>query len=59
MVIGEVEDGGTITDPLAGRRRPAPGSTSGFGLWLAHQVCDLVQVRSTADGTLVRLRVST
>ena len=58
-VIGEVEDGGTITDPLAGRRRPAPGSTSGFGLWLAHQVCDLVQVRSTADGTLVRLRVST
>ncbi len=57
-LIGEVEDSGTITDPLAGRRRPAPGSTSGFGLWLAHQVCDLVQVRSTTAGTLVRLRVS-
>ncbi|MDP9184757.1 MAG: sensor histidine kinase [Actinomycetota bacterium] len=57
-VIGEVEDEGTITDPLAGRRRPAPGSTSGFGLWLAHQLCDLVQVRSTPSGTIVRLRVA-
>ena len=57
-VIGEVEDTGSITDPLAGRRRPPPGSTSGFGLWLAHQLCDLVQIRSTSSGTTVRLRVA-
>lgn len=56
-LIAEVEDSGRITDPLAGRRRPAPGSTSGFGLWLAHQLCDLVQIRSTPAGTIVRLRV--
>jgi anti-sigma regulatory factor (Ser/Thr protein kinase) len=57
-VLCEVEDPGTIEDPLAGRRRPAPGSTSGYGLWLAHQLCDLVQVRSVPTGTLVRLRVA-
>jgi len=56
-LIGEVEDAGTISDPLAGRRRPPAGATSGFGLWLAHQVCDLVQVRSTPTGTVVRVRV--
>jgi len=56
-LMGEVEDGGTISDPLAGRRRPPPGATSGFGLWLAHQLCDLVQVRSTPTGTIVRVRV--
>jgi anti-sigma regulatory factor (Ser/Thr protein kinase) len=57
-LIGEVQDDGTISDPLAGRRRPPAGATSGFGLWLAHQVCDLVQVRSTPTGTLVRVRVA-
>jgi anti-sigma regulatory factor (Ser/Thr protein kinase) len=57
-VVGEVEDTGTISDPLAGRRRPLPGSKSGFGLWLAHQICDLVQIRSTPTGTLVRLRIA-
>ena len=57
-LIALVEDTGRIEDPLVGRRRPAAGATSGFGLWLAHQLCDLVQVRSTGTGTLVRLRVS-
>jgi anti-sigma regulatory factor (Ser/Thr protein kinase) len=57
-LVAQVEDAGRIEDPLVGRRRPAAGATSGFGLWLAHQLCDLVQVRSTGSGTVVRLRVS-
>ena len=34
--------------PLAGRRRPAPSEPDDRGLWLANQLCDLVQVRSPA-----------
>ena len=30
---------------------------SGFGLWLANQLCDLVQIRSFADGSVVRLHL--
>jgi hypothetical protein len=28
-----------------------------MGIWIANQVCDLVQVRSTASGTTVRLHL--
>jgi anti-sigma regulatory factor (Ser/Thr protein kinase) len=43
---------------LAGRIRPGPDQSSGFGLWLANQLCDLVQVRSLPSGTVVRLHAS-
>jgi anti-sigma regulatory factor (Ser/Thr protein kinase) len=54
MLVCEVRDRGRIADPLAGRRRPDPESEGGWGLWIVNQVCDLVQVRSGADGTVVR-----
>ena len=54
--VCQIEGAGTFTDPLAGRRRPAPEATGGRGLWLANQLCDLVQLRNTTTGTLVRLR---
>ena len=57
-VVCEVRDAGRIEAPLVGRHRPAPTQTSGFGVWLANQVCDLVQVRSFADGSVVRLHMS-
>src|SRR5205085_148847 len=41
----EVRDGGRIDDPLAGRRRPSMDRAGGRGLWLIHQLCDLVQIR--------------
>lgn len=56
-VVCEVRDGGRIRDPLAGRARPASSQEGRIGLWLVHQLCDLVQVRSSPDGTVVRLRV--
>jgi anti-sigma regulatory factor (Ser/Thr protein kinase) len=46
-LVVEVEDGGLIDDPLAGRRRPDPAQVGGWGLWLANQLCDLVQVRAS------------
>jgi anti-sigma regulatory factor (Ser/Thr protein kinase) len=52
-VIFEVEDAGHIADPLVGRRRQAMG-TGGLGLWMVNQLCDLVEVRTSAGGTTVR-----
>ena len=57
-VVCEVADHGRITDPLIGRRRPDGGHAGGRGLWLANRLCDLVQVRSGEQGTVVRLHVT-
>ena len=54
-LVCEVADRGTIGDPLVGRRLPDPHREGGFGHWIANQLCDLVQVRSSARGTVVRL----
>jgi anti-sigma regulatory factor (Ser/Thr protein kinase) len=56
-LVADVSDDGRLSDPLAGRRRPGKGRQGGYGLWLTHQVCDLVQVRSSEAGTTVRAHV--
>jgi anti-sigma regulatory factor (Ser/Thr protein kinase) len=55
-LVCEVSDQGHITAPLAGRVRPAPDAGHGAGLWVANQLCDLVQIYSSARGTTVRVR---
>jgi anti-sigma regulatory factor (Ser/Thr protein kinase) len=54
-VVCEVSDDGTFDEPLAGRRRPGLDWTSGRGVWLMNQVCDLVEIRPSDMGTIVRL----
>jgi len=54
----EFEDEGTVAEPLVGRLRPTETQPSGRGLWLANQLCDLVQIRSSASGTVVRLQTA-
>jgi anti-sigma regulatory factor (Ser/Thr protein kinase) len=56
-VVCELSDPGHIEDPLAGRRRPVPGSPGGHGLWITHQACDLVELRSGPRGTTIRLHM--
>jgi anti-sigma regulatory factor (Ser/Thr protein kinase) len=56
-LVAEVRDRGRITDPLAGRARPEKNQLGGYGLWLANQLCDLVQVRAYATGGAVRLHM--
>jgi anti-sigma regulatory factor (Ser/Thr protein kinase) len=56
-VVCEVRDRGHITQPLIGREEPAAGQVGGHGVWLANLVCDLVQVRSSEDGSTVRLKM--
>jgi anti-sigma regulatory factor (Ser/Thr protein kinase) len=55
-LLVELEDEGTVAEPLVGRLRPSVTQESGRGLWLANQLCDLVQIRSGAQGTVVRLQ---
>jgi anti-sigma regulatory factor (Ser/Thr protein kinase) len=56
-LICQIEDSGHIIDPLAGRRRQPPDSPGGHGLWLVNLVCDLVQRRSSAAGTVTRMHM--
>ena len=56
-LLCEVRDPGRIEDPLVGRRRPRSDQLAGRGLWLVNQLCDLVQIRSGADGTAIRVRM--
>jgi anti-sigma regulatory factor (Ser/Thr protein kinase) len=58
-VVFELRDDGRIEEPLVGRECPEPDQIGGHGLWLANQVCELVQIRSSADGTVVRLHAAT
>jgi len=58
-VLCEFADRGRITGPaLLGREMPNVRQESGRGLWLVNQLCDLVQIRSGAMGTVIRLHMS-
>jgi anti-sigma regulatory factor (Ser/Thr protein kinase) len=56
-LVCDVTDGGRIESPLVGRSRPAPTEVEGRGLWLVNELCDLVQIRSSASGSVVRLHI--
>jgi anti-sigma regulatory factor (Ser/Thr protein kinase) len=58
-LVCEVRDGGHFDDqPLVGRERPTLEQVSGRGLWMANQLCDLVQIRSFPTGTVVRVHLA-
>ncbi|MEU3553279.1 sensor histidine kinase [Streptomyces fragilis] len=55
-LVCEFRDAGYIENPLTGRLRPNARQNGGRGLWLVHQLTDLVEIRSSPDeGTTVRL----
>jgi anti-sigma regulatory factor (Ser/Thr protein kinase) len=56
-LVCEVRDSGHIHEPLIGREEPAAGQVGGHGVWLVNLVCDLVQVRSSEDGSAVRMKM--
>jgi anti-sigma regulatory factor (Ser/Thr protein kinase) len=55
-VVCQLHDSGIVTDPLAGRWRPAD-RPSGQGLWVVNQLCDLVELRTGSGGTVVRMHM--
>jgi anti-sigma regulatory factor (Ser/Thr protein kinase) len=57
VFVAEVRDRGSIDRPLAGREPPLPGQIGGHGLWLVNQLCDLMQMRTFASGSVVRVHM--
>lgn len=56
-LLCEIHDPGHIEDPLPGRVQPPPAAGGRRGLWLANQLCELVQIRTAGDGTTIRMGV--
>lgn len=56
-LLCEMHDTGQIEAPMVGRIRPSPEAHSGRGMWLVNQLCDLVQIRSAAAGSVVRVHM--
>ena len=56
-ITAEVADTGTAHLPFPGMVAPAATGVRGRGLWLASELCDVLQVWSDAGGTVVRLRM--
>jgi anti-sigma regulatory factor (Ser/Thr protein kinase) len=56
-LVCEVRDHGHIIQPLIGRQEPVLGQLGGHGIWLVNLVCDLVQVRSSTEGSTVRMKM--
>jgi len=53
----EVRDAGHFDKPLVDRDIAGADAYGSRGLWLANQLCDLVQIRTLPDGTVVRLHM--
>ena len=54
-LVCQLDDAGIIDDPMIGRSASAPPRSRERSIRLANELCDLVQVRSGAAGTVVRV----
>jgi hypothetical protein len=52
-LVCELHDELVVKDPMTGRKLSSQAQRN--GLWVANQLCDLVQLRSTPAGTTVRV----
>jgi anti-sigma regulatory factor (Ser/Thr protein kinase) len=56
-VVCEITDSGTAAGNFLGFLRAGPGAERGHGLWIARQICDLLEMRTGPSGTTVRLHM--
>lgn len=56
-LVCEVGDRGWITDLSIGCKLPDPDQHGGRGLWLVRELCDEVELRSSKEGTVIRVRM--
>ncbi len=54
-LVCEVQDAGRLADPSVGSEQPGDSPLESRGLWIARQLCDLVEIATGRSGTLVRL----
>jgi anti-sigma regulatory factor (Ser/Thr protein kinase) len=58
-VVAEVFDGGHMDVPFPGLTLPPPAGERGRGLWLASELCDVLQVWSEpGEGTTIRVTMT-
>ncbi len=56
-VVCQVSDGGKLADLLAGRRRASIHQDGGRGLFLVHQVADLIRTHVSDDGLTTHIHL--
>jgi serine/threonine-protein kinase RsbW len=56
-LVCEVADHGSGLGALPAPRRPQTDQAGGYGLWLANELCERVEVSAAGGGTTVRLRM--
>lgn len=56
-LVCEVTDSGRAPDGFVGFLRGEPTAERGHGLWIARQLCDLLEIRGGDRGTTVRLHI--
>jgi anti-sigma regulatory factor (Ser/Thr protein kinase) len=57
-LLCEIDDGGTLRDPLPGLQAPHPAEPRGRGVWIARQLCDSLHVWTDGRGTHVRVHAN-
>jgi anti-sigma regulatory factor (Ser/Thr protein kinase) len=57
-LVCEIDDTGTLRDPLPGLQAPHPAEPRGRGVWIARQLCDALHVWMDGRGTHVRMRAT-
>jgi anti-sigma regulatory factor (Ser/Thr protein kinase) len=57
-LLCEIDDGGTLRDPLPGLQAPHPADPRGRGVWIARQLCDSLHVWTDGRGTHVRVHAT-
>ena len=56
-LLAQIDDSGHIRTPLPEARPEPTGLAGSQGLWLVHQLCDLVDIRSGPGGTSIRIHI--
>jgi anti-sigma regulatory factor (Ser/Thr protein kinase) len=57
-LLCEIDDAGTLRDPLPGLQAPHPAEPRGRGVWIARQLCDSLHVWADTRGTHVRVHAA-
>jgi anti-sigma regulatory factor (Ser/Thr protein kinase) len=55
-IVCQISDSGEIRDRRASRSRPALGG-GGLGLWIVHEICDSVEIRTGPGGSIIRVHM--
>ena len=57
-LVCQLSDRGSLSNPLAGRIPPPHEAPGGRGLLMVNQLCDLVRIHTSPDGTTIRIHLN-